>query len=150
MPSRIVICGSMSTYGQMRIIQGKLRDAYIKSIVPNADDDKILTITKEQFEVYKRQISFRYLRKIRSPKTWAVLIVNPNKYEITNYIGPNTFAEIAIAFAQRKKIFILNDIPYVYEDELVSWRVIPLHGSLSRLITDYRGSCKVSHQLKLF
>ncbi|MCG2775682.1 MAG: hypothetical protein L6406_08385 [Desulfobacterales bacterium] len=135
---------------QIEAIQDRLSVDDVVSIVPNADDDAVLSVTKEQFEIYKRQISFRYLKKIRSPKTWAILVVNPKKYEIDNYIGPNTFAEIAIAFTQRKKIFLLNDIPNVYMDELVSWRAVSLHGSLSRLVSDYHRSCKINIQPRLF
>lgn len=150
MYSRIVICGSMSFYGNMEEIQKQLGKFNIISIIPNNDDDKLLGISSEQFEIYKRKISFRYLNKIRSPKTWAVLIVNFPKYEIDNYIGPNTFAEIAVAFAQRKKIFLINSVPNVYADELISWRAVSLKGSLDMIISDYRSSCKVNKQLKLF
>lgn len=149
MKKRIVICGSMSSYGQMLELQNELSSNNVSSIIPSNDDDKVLSLTQLQFEIYKRKISFRYLKKIRHPSTWAILIVNPKKYDIKNYIGPNTFAEIAIAFAQRKKIYLINDIPTVYHDELFAWRVISLNGNLSSMIQDYNDVCK-NPQMNLF
>jgi hypothetical protein len=73
------------------------------------------------------------------------------KYDISHYIGPNTFAEVAVAFAQSKKIYLLNGIPSVYEDELIAWRVIPLFGALHQLIDDFHKSyLRETSQLYLF
>ena len=59
-----------------------------------------------------------------------VLIVNETKNGIDNYIGPNSFAEIAFGFYFCKRVYLLNDIYKPYEDELVGWKVIPLKGNL--------------------
>lgn len=135
---RIVICGSMSFYGDMLRSQKLLFDAGIPAIIPPADDDLLLNMSGYQFNEYKRKTSFQYLKKIRDPRTLGILAVNLDKHNILNYVGPNTFAEIAIAFAQRKGIYLLSGIPDIYEDELIAWHAIPLHGSLDRLIDNYR------------
>jgi len=50
------------------------------------------------------------------------------KKGICNYIGANSFAEIALAFYLGKKIFLLNDVYSLYEDELSAWGAVPLKG----------------------
>ena len=62
-----------------------------------------------------------------------MLVVNSDKKGVKNYIGANTFAEIAIAFYFEKKLYLLNDIYGPYSDELLAWNVIPLKGNLNLL-----------------
>lgn len=52
---------------------------------------------------------------------------------IDNYIGPNTFAEIAFATYYKKEVYLLNDIYEPYKDELIAWHVIPLKGDFRKL-----------------
>lgn len=148
---RIVICGSMSFYGEMLEIQNFLKNNGVLSIVPEAEEQYSTVLSKENFEAFKRRVSFRYLKKIRALETVAILAVNRDKYGIRDYIGPNTFAEIAIAFAQGKRIFLLQGIPDVYMDELRAWGVIPLDGSISTILQYYRSEVERStRQLTLF
>ena len=148
---RIVICGSMSFYDQMLLVHNSLLNNMIPSVLPADDEEMALKLTNYQFEDYKRRVSFRYLKKIRDLKTWCVLVINPKKHGISDYIGPNTFAEIAVAFSNRKKIYLMYDIPSVYEDELQAWRAISLNGILDQLISNYNEIClKDDRQLKLF
>ena len=60
-------------------------------------------------------------------------ILNKRGYGIQNYIGPNSFAEIAFGFYFNKKVYLLNDIYEPYKDELIAWGVIPLNGNLKLL-----------------
>lgn len=148
---RIVICGSMSFYDQMVRVNEMLSKDLIPSVLPMDDDDKAFNLTKEKFEEYKRRVSFQYLKKIRSPETWSVLVINSEKHAIENYIGPNSFAEIAVAFANKKKVYLMYGVPDVYEDELLAWRAISLNGSIDRMISDFRKVCMIDNsQLMLF
>jgi len=148
---RIVICGSMSFYGDMLDIQKSLSTNDILSIVPEAEDQFTDQLREEQFADFKRRVSFQYLKKIRAPETVAILAVNKDKHGIHDYIGPNTFAEIAVAFAQQKKIFLLQGIPIEYFDELRAWNVIALDGSLSGIFKYYKAATEPSvRQLNLF
>lgn len=150
-PKRIVICGSMSFYDQMVKVNSTLDRSKIPSILPLDDDEKAFDLSKNQFETYKRRVSFQYLKKIRSPHTWSILVINHNKHGIENYIGPNSFAEIAVAFANKKKVYLMFGVPSVYEDELYAWRAISLNGSLNGLISDYQEYCySANRQLMLF
>ena len=72
--------------------------------------------------------------EITNENTDIVLAVNVTKNGIDNYIGPNTFAEIAMALYFNKKIYLLNDIYEPYRDELEGWNVIPLKGNLKNLV----------------
>lgn len=148
---RIVICGSMSFYAEMMQQKHFLKDAGIDSVLPESDDPFIDSVHEEGFQEVKRRASMRHIRRIRDQKTFGILIVNCDKYGISDYIGPNTFAEIAVAFAHYKRVYLYQSIPDFYRDELVAWQVVCLEGSLSRLIEDCRQAVmQETAQLELF
>lgn len=75
----------------------------------------------------------RHMDKIKNSD--AILVVNPPKKDIQNYIGSNTFLEIGFAHYHGKKIFVLNklpDQPYIRE-ELMSMDPILLEGDISKI-----------------
>jgi hypothetical protein len=139
---RIVICGSMSFYKEMVEIQIQLAEDGILAIVPEAEGETVAAMSAERFAAFKREVSFKYLKKIRDPETVAVLVVNKDKHGIRDYIGANTFAEIAIAFVQSKKIFLLQRMPDTYIDELEAWKCIELDGYLDRIKQYYKAAIK--------
>ncbi len=65
----------------------------------------------------------------------AVLVVNEEKHDIKNYIGGNALIEMGQAYVNRKKIFLLNDLPtkVPYSDEIEAMDPICLKGSLSNI-----------------
>ncbi len=83
--------------------------------------------------VPKVTASRAHFNRIINADTDAILVINNPKDNIKNYIGPNTFAEIAFAFFYNKKIYLLNDIYEPYKDELEAWNVIPIHNNLDNL-----------------
>lgn len=133
---RIVICGSMSSYNLFNQIRNILEKEGFNVVIPDSDEDILEKYPNINLEEHKRKVSFNYLTKIKDPATRAILAVNPQKYGVENYIGPNTFAEIAVAFAQKKKIYILYNAPSIYEDELLAWNTISLNGNLDLLKND--------------
>jgi len=143
---QIVICGSMSFYQQMSEVCSILQENNIPAILPADDDQMLLKLTSEQFEDYKRIVSFRYLEKIRNFNTWGILVFNLKKHNINDYIGPNTFAEIAVSFSNRKKVYLMFGMPCVYEDELRAWRACSLNGQIERLVDDYRKAIRLEDQ----
>lgn len=148
---RIVICGSMSFYGDMLSIQEALCREGVPSIVPEAETPEVMSLTEEDFAAFKRRVSFQYLRTIRAPATVAIVAVNRDKHGMPDYIGPNTFAEIAVAFAQHKRVFLLQGIPDIYLDELTAWGAIPLDGQLSTILQYYTAAVDADNrQLRLF
>src|ERR1035441_913490 len=148
---RIVLCGSMSAYGEMLNARKLLSRSGIPSIVPVAEDDIKERLSDEEFSAFKRQVSYRHLRTIRHPSTFGVLAVNRDKFGMRDYISPNTFAEIAVAFAQSKHIYLYQGLPKMYEDELVAWGAVALHGDFSRLVQEMKGFMRLqAAQLTLF
>lgn len=129
--SRIVISGSMQFLNEMKKYKRLIEKKGFTVILPEEDNwDKI---TPEQINNFKRIVSKRYFDIIADANTTALLVVNSVKKGVKNYIGANTFAEIAIAFYFEKKIYLLNDIYGPYSDELLAWNVIPLKGNLNLL-----------------
>ena len=129
--SRIVISGSMQFLNEMKKCKELIEKKGFTVILPEEDNwDKI---TPEQINNFKRIVSKRYFDIIADANTTALLVVNSDKKGVKNYIGANTFAEIAIAFYFEKKIYLLNDIYGPYSDELLAWNIIPLKGNLNLL-----------------
>jgi len=74
----------------------------------------------------------KYFKEIK--KSDAILVVNIDKDGIENYIGGNTFLEMAFAHVLGKKQFLLNNIPNVtYRDEIVALQPIVLNGDLNKI-----------------
>ncbi|MCX4151509.1 MULTISPECIES: hypothetical protein [Paraburkholderia] len=141
----------MSAYPELLDCASVLNAEGIATVVPEPEDEVVQQLSLFEFETFKRRVSFAHLRKIRDPRTYGVLAVNVDRHGILNYVGPNTFAEIAVAFAQSKKIFLLQNVPEAYHDELSAWRATPLLGRLDRLIATFREDCMVEDpQARLF
>jgi len=84
-------------------------------------------------DIPKKIASRTHFSRIENKNNEIVLIVNTTKNGIENYIGPNSFAEIAFAFYFNKNIFLLNDYYEPYLDELTAWNVTPLKGNLNNI-----------------
>lgn len=140
---RIVLTGSMGVYPVLLDYARILNLHGIHTVVPDPEEEVIQQLSLFDFESFKRRVSFAYLRKIRDPRTYGILAINVDRHGILNYIGPNTFAEIAVAFAQSKKIYLLQGMPEAYSDELSAWRVVSLRGKLDRLIEEFRNDCMI-------
>jgi len=65
----------------------------------------------------------------------AIIIVNLEKKGIKNYIGGNCLMEIGMAYVNKKKVFLSNDMPtdLPYLDEIKAMDPICLHGNLSNI-----------------
>lgn len=62
----------------------------------------------------------------------AVMVINEERKNIKNYIGGNSFLEMAFAHVLNKDIFLLNPIPEIgYSDELIAMHPVILNGDLS-------------------
>ena len=119
----IVLCGSMKVKDKILEIKDELEKRDFNVLLP-----------KECMEGLPKIIASRkHFERIIDKDNDYILIVNATKKGIENYIGPNSFAEIAFAFYFNKKIYLLNDIYEPYEDELVGWGAIPLKGDLDNI-----------------
>ena len=120
---RIVLCGSMKLKEKMFESEEYLKTKNYEVVVPK----------EFRVEMTKTNASRLHFDEIANEKTDIVLAINASKNGIENYIGPNTFAEIAMAFYFSKQIYLLNDIYEPYKDELEGWNVIPLKGKLDNI-----------------
>lgn len=119
----VVLCGSMKFKNEIVKISERLRGLGYKVLLPEEcmrGEDKLIA-------------SRAHFNRIVDPNNGIILVVNATKNGIPNYIGPNTFAEIAFGFFHNKKVFLLNDIYHPYDDELLGWKVICLKGNLNKI-----------------
>lgn len=134
----------MRSYDRMQRVASQLGAAGVKTITPMADRD--ITPTASE----KRSAALRHIRQIRSIDTDAILVVNESKNGVESYIGPNSFAEIAVAFADGKSIFVLYGHPAQYAEELHAWGVRALDGDISLILNELyprRSGRSVWHQV---
>ena len=100
---RIVLCGSR-----------KLKEQIIELGINIEKQGFEVVIPKEFFTpMGKKEHSMLHFSEIQNPKTDYVLIVNDEKNGIPNYIGANSFAELAFGFYFGKKVFLKNDINHM-------------------------------------
>ncbi|MBR6820757.1 MAG: hypothetical protein IKM55_00865 [Bacilli bacterium] len=119
----VVLCGSMKFKNEIVKISERLRGLGYNVLLPEEcmrGEDKLIA-------------SRAHFNRIVDPNNGIILVVNATKNGIPNYIGPNTFAEIAFDFFHNKKVFLLNDIYHPYDDELLGWKVICLKGNLNKI-----------------
>lgn len=119
----VVLCGSMKFKKDIIDIGSKLQAKGITVKLP------IECINGEPKKIASRA----HFNRIIEEDTDIILVVNKDKGEVKNYIGPNTFAEIAFAYFYNKKIYLLNDIYPPYKDELEGWNVVSLKGDIEKL-----------------
>lgn len=116
----IILCGSMKVIDKILEIAETLEKDGYNVLIP-----------RECFEDLDKALASRiHFDKICDSNNEIVLVVNATKNGIDNYIGPNSFAEIAFGFYFNKRVYLLNDIYEPYKDELEGWKVIPLKGNL--------------------
>ncbi|MBU2052166.1 hypothetical protein KKH13_03095 [Patescibacteria group bacterium] len=135
----ISICASLQFVKEMRQAEKQLQLLGHQVLVP-----KSLKMIEKQGFVKPKTVKQRlaaeakhnflgeHFRKIK--KSEAILVVNPPKNGIKDYIGGNTFLEMGVAFYLGKPIYLMYDIPKMdYELELQAMKPIVLHGDLTRL-----------------
>lgn len=151
-PPRIVLCGSMSALAVMVAVGEELAEANVAAVVPPADDEALARSTNTML-VRKRLASLAHIRRILDRSTIAILVVNIDKYGQRDYIGPNAFGEIAIAFAHGRRIFLYQGMPEQYQEELTAWGATCLDGDLRDVIacvSGVTGATAPHGQLALF
>jgi len=117
---KITLCGSTSTYSQMDAIKSNLENLGHEVYRPS------------DVHVEKSEAIHRHFTKVAEAD--AVLIINQAKNNIENYIGPNTFLEMGLAFYLKKSIYLLNPVPDVkYKEEVLAMKPIVLDGDFSKM-----------------
>lgn len=145
---KITICGSIAFYDEMLSIKKDLEKLGHEIKIPPAElqDQNGKTISvKEFYQQRKGEIKDQdwitdikefairlHFEKIENSD--AVLILNYDKNNISNYIGANTFLELGLAFHLKKKLFLLNAIPEGnYSEEIRGMKPIVINGILKSI-----------------
>ena len=130
---KILICGSMRFYKEMAEWKEKLGQQGYEATTPARLADVHEIRDKEndlgRFEQVKREQGMKHFQKVID--TDAILVLNFDKDGRKNYIGGNTFAEIALAVAinytqgRNIKVYTLNPLPEDsdFTEELKAWGV---------------------------
>ncbi len=136
---KIAICGSMTFSPEMLEVGKRLRKLGHEVTLPDFTEHYATLETRDSMHVesthnkVEHDLIRDYFEVIK--KHDAVLICNPSKNGIENYVGGNTFIEMAFAHVLNKKIFMYNPIPDMsYKDEMEAMRPIILNRHLTRLI----------------
>ncbi len=134
----MTVCGSIKFIEQMREVKSILEKQGHEVLLPLSAElkqdktfwNELKAKDVEAFATFKGERMKGHFDKIKSSD--AILVLNYDKDGKTNYIGPNTFLEMAIAFDHGKKIFVLNSLPDndSNHEELVSMAPICLNGNL--------------------
>jgi hypothetical protein len=129
----VVICGSMKSLALMSRIAQFLRSSGLDAVVPTPDEPSA-DCSAERFNLMKREAAWRHMSHIRQEQTAAVLVVNVDRPNVPDYIGPNSFAEIGVAFAACRRVFLLQNMPDSYTEELTAWGVTCLDRDVRPLL----------------
>lgn len=132
---KIVICASMSAAEKIIQIKEELEKLGNEVIVP-ANMERHLAKTFNAHESMEEKIKDdlirKYFQEIRHAD--AVLALNYDKNGIKNYIGGNTFLELAFGHVLGKKLFLINSIPEIsYKDEIIAMQPIVLGENLAKI-----------------
>jgi len=141
----IAICGSLNFTEDMKIIADKLRADGHEIYLPATSEEIINDQTSLEDIVKQKEDGTIFNRMIRNDvikvhyekikKSDCILVINPDKRGIANYIGGNTLLEMGFAHVLNKKIFLLNNIPELsYTEEIKAMQPNIINGELSKLI----------------
>ena len=139
---KITICGSTAFVKEMKEVKEQLvklgHDVLVPLSVERGEDKSFWNDLRqndfEKFSSAKGERMIGHFNKVKSSD--AILVLNYDKAGKKNYIGGNTFLEMAIAFDNRKKIFLLNETPMdsTYFEEMASMQPIVINGDLTKIV----------------
>lgn len=136
---KIIICGSMTVAKKMIEIEKDLILLGHEVILPRFTHEYAQMNSEDNMhsESVKNKMAHDFIRDyFEVIKTGdAVLVINDERKNIKNYIGGNSFLEMAFAHILNKEIFLLNPIPEMgYADEIIAMQPKILNGDLSKII----------------
>lgn len=130
----ITICGSMKFFTEIKQLKKELENLGFQVFTPSEEGTgtDYSKLSKQEQADMKQGVIDRHIDKIR--KSDAILLANYTKNEVKDYIGANTFLEMAFAYILKKSIFILNGIPEQPNTiEIEGLQPIVLNGNLNSL-----------------
>lgn len=124
----------MQFFSEVKQLKQELENLGFKVFSPDEEGPgtNYAILNKEERGNVKQSFINQHIKKIKDSD--AVLVANYTKNDIANYIGANSFLEMAFAYVLEKKIFILNGIPdQTNTVEIEGLKPICLNGDLSYL-----------------
>lgn len=135
---KIIICGSISASDEIIVARDALCDRGFTVEIPwgvqrYIENGHQHVAEKERHQAKKENdLIRRYYELIKEHD--AVLVVNVEKHGIQNYIGGNTFLEMAFAHVLDKPLYVLDPLPDLpYLSEMEAMKPIVLNGDLSKI-----------------
>ncbi len=135
---KIVVCGSMTFAKEMVEAEKELLYLGHKVILPRFTHEYAEMATLEQMhnESAANKVKYglikEYFEEIKQGD--AILVLNGERHGAPNYVGGNSFLEMAFAHVLDKKIFLLNPVPEMgYKDEMLAMQPIILDGDLNKI-----------------
>lgn len=138
---RIVLCSSVYFYDHAWKIKRELEELGHEVLIPTSmgqkwDQSYKEKVMKKDYEKYldmKKSFLFDHFDRIHNAD--AILVINDIKNGEKNYIGGGTLVEMSIAFAEEKKIYMMNEIPEIkyFKDEIEAMRPIIINGDLRKI-----------------
>ena len=115
----------MKFYPKFESLKKQLEEQGHEAIIPLSDEyyEQNNLIKKNAMEDFDKNLE----------ESDAILVANYEKNNIPNYVGTNSIMEVGMAFNQKKKIFILFNIPENCKYEFESAGVIELNGDISNI-----------------
>jgi len=108
---KLTICGSLTFKEKMIETGNKLKALGHQIHYPEIIINQELTdsnLDKDELRI-KHDLIKKHFNKIEQSD--GVIIINPEKNGIPDYIGSNTLIEMGVAYYLNKKIYLLNDMP---------------------------------------
>lgn len=124
----------MQFFAEIKQLKKELENLGFEVFTPNEEgvETDYSKLSKSEQAGIKQGFIDKHIEKIKGSD--AVLLANYTKNEVENYIGANTFLEMAFAYILKKKIFILNNIPEQPNTvEIEGLKPITLNGNLDSL-----------------
>lgn len=142
---KLVLCSSAAFYKHTVDLKGQLETLGFEVVVPktalvmeeNGDFDVAHYKTwYGNADDYDKKADFMRTHFDEISAGDAILVVNDEKHDVKNYIGPNVLLEMSLAWYQKKPIYILNGLPEdsPFEEEIKGMMPIVLEGDLSKLV----------------
>ena len=138
---KIAICGSIKFAEEMKGVKKQLEALGHTALLPYSAEvgdlkpywAELRARDLKEFAKIKGERVRGHFEKIVACD--AILVLNYDKEGRRNYIGPNTFLEMGVAFHEGKKIFLLNPIMEsdANYEELLALQPIVLEGDLRKI-----------------
>ena len=133
---KICICTSLTFTDEALALQKELEALGHEVLMPNGVKNRLIKATDFDPILAKTETDAitKHIDKIRESD--AILVCNYSKRGIDNYIGANTFIEMAAAHYFGKPIFVLNGLPnqeYIHDELLAFNNMTTLEGDLTKI-----------------